>query len=101
MYVVLLFLTVLGDLFSVTETARKLGGVSPWTVRSWLTQGRLKRTKVGGRTMVSGAAISEFLAECAKPKPAAQPLPGPRAAGRITGRALKREAQSNAGEGQR
>jgi len=51
-------------LFPVPEAARRLGGVSPWTVRAWLTQGKLKRTKVGGRTMVSERAIAEFLAKC-------------------------------------
>jgi excisionase family DNA binding protein len=54
------------DLFSVPEVARKLGGISPWTVRAWLTQGKLKRTKVGGRTMVSESAIAEFLDKCNK-----------------------------------
>jgi excisionase family DNA binding protein len=56
----------LDELFSVAETARRLGGVSPWTVYSWLSQGRLRRTKVGSRTMVSARAIREFLDQCAE-----------------------------------
>jgi excisionase family DNA binding protein len=39
-------------LISVKEAARQLGGVSPWTVYAWLSQGRLQRTKVGSRTMI-------------------------------------------------
>lgn len=54
------------ELFSVPETARRLGGVSTWTVYAWLSQGRLQRTKVGSRTMVSASAIREFLNQCAE-----------------------------------
>ena len=39
-------------LCSVEEAAGLLGGISKWTIRAWLSQGRLKRTKVGSRTMV-------------------------------------------------
>ena len=39
-------------LISVSEAARRLGGISKWTVHAWLSQGRLQRTKVGGRTMI-------------------------------------------------
>jgi hypothetical protein len=46
---------------SVPETAKKLGGVSPWSVRAWLRDGRLERTKVANRTMVSDRAILEFI----------------------------------------
>jgi len=52
------------NLFPVPEVARRLGGVSPWTVRAWLSQGKLRRTKVGGRTMVSERAIADFLEKC-------------------------------------
>ena len=50
-------------LFSVAQVAELLGGVSPWTVRAWLSKGVLRRTKVGGRTMVSESEITRFLAE--------------------------------------
>jgi hypothetical protein len=56
----------LEELFSIAEAARKLGGVSPWSVRTWLSQGRLERTKVGGRTMVGAGTIRAFLDECAE-----------------------------------
>ena len=39
------------QLLSVEEADRRLGGISRWTVHAWLSQGRLQRTKVGGRTM--------------------------------------------------
>ena len=39
-------------LLSVEEAARKLGGISKWTVHAWLAKGKLRRTKVGSRTMI-------------------------------------------------
>jgi excisionase family DNA binding protein len=40
------------ELLSVQDAAKRLGGISKWTVHAWLSQGRLRRTKVGGRTMI-------------------------------------------------
>ena len=51
-------------LYSVEEAARRLGGVSKWTVHSWLSKGRLKRTKVGKRTMVKESDLLQFLKDC-------------------------------------
>ena len=48
-------------LFSVEEAAKRLGGISPWTVRCWLSSGRLKRTKVGRRTMIRESELVEFI----------------------------------------
>ena len=39
-------------LHSVESAAEFLGGVSPYTIRAWLTQGRLQRVKVGRLTRV-------------------------------------------------
>jgi hypothetical protein len=39
-------------LFSINAAAAFLGGLSPWTIRRYLTLGLLQRTKVGGRTMI-------------------------------------------------
>jgi excisionase family DNA binding protein len=50
--------------YSVPEAARALGGVSPWTLRAWLSQGRLERTKMGRRTMVSESALRKFIRNC-------------------------------------
>jgi excisionase family DNA binding protein len=35
------------NLLSVEEAARRLGGISKWTVHAWLAKGKLRRTKVG------------------------------------------------------
>jgi len=48
-------------LLSVEEVARRLGGISKWTVRAWLSQGRLERTKVGGRTMVRESELGKVI----------------------------------------
>lgn len=39
-------------LHSVESAAEFLGGVSPATIRAWLTQGRLRRIKIGRLTRV-------------------------------------------------
>ncbi len=49
------------QLLSVEETARRLGGISKWTVHAWLSQGRLKRTKVGGRTMIRESELQKVI----------------------------------------
>jgi excisionase family DNA binding protein len=51
-------------LYSVEEAARRLGGVSKWTVHAWLSKGKLKRTKVGERTMIRESELLRFLEEC-------------------------------------
>ena len=43
-------------ILSVNESAKRLG-ISPWTVRSYLSQGKLKRTKVGRRTMIRASQL--------------------------------------------
>ena len=50
------------ELLSVAEVARRLGGISVSTVRAWLTQGRMNRTKVGRRTMVRESQLSRVIA---------------------------------------
>ena len=50
------------NLMSVAQAATRLGGVSKWTVHSWLSKGLLRRTKVGSRTMISELALQEFIA---------------------------------------
>lgn len=39
-------------LHSVESAAQFLGGISPSTIRAWLSSGRLRRVKVGRRTFV-------------------------------------------------
>jgi excisionase family DNA binding protein len=54
------------DLLSVEETARRLGGISKWTVHAWLSQGKLQRTKVGGRTMIRESELAKVIQDGAK-----------------------------------
>ena len=55
---------LLSELRSVEEAARRLGGVSKWTIYAWLSQGKLRKTKVGARVMISEASLREFVAAC-------------------------------------
>jgi len=56
------------QLVSVTEAARRLGGISKWTVHAWLSQGRLQRTKVGGRTMIRESELAKVIQDGGKSK---------------------------------
>jgi excisionase family DNA binding protein len=51
----------LDRLYSVSEAAKLLGGISKWTVHAWLSQGRLQRTKVGGRTMIRESELAKVI----------------------------------------
>ncbi len=66
-----------GRLYSVEDAALFLGGISKWTVHAWLAKGKLRRTKVGSRTMIRECDLQAFLASC-NPEPAA-PVPAARA----------------------
>jgi excisionase family DNA binding protein len=61
----------LDRLYSVSEAARLLGGISKWTVHAWLSQGRLQRTKVGSRTMIRESELRKVIQEGGK-----SPAPG-------------------------
>jgi len=54
------------SLLSVGEAARKLGGISKWTVHAWLSQGKLQRTKVGGRTMIRESELERVIQDGGK-----------------------------------
>jgi len=56
----------LEPLLSVEEAARALGGISKWTVHAWLSQGKLRRTKVGGRTMVRESELQKVIEDGGK-----------------------------------
>jgi len=55
-----------GELISVDEAANRLGGISKWTVHAWLSQGKLRRTKVGGRTMIRESELEKVIQDGAK-----------------------------------
>ncbi len=49
------------QLYSVDEAARLLGGISRWTIHSWLSKGKLRRTKIGGRTMIRESELQKVI----------------------------------------
>jgi excisionase family DNA binding protein len=51
---------VAGDLLTTKEAAELLR-VSPWTISAWLSQGKLKRVKAGGRTLIAKAELQGFI----------------------------------------
>jgi len=53
-----------GKLYTVEGAAAFLGGISKWTVHSWLAKGKLRRTKVGARTMIRESDLQAFLSAC-------------------------------------
>jgi len=53
-------------LFSVKDAAVYLGGLSPYTVHAWLSQGRLKRCKVGSRTMIRESELQRVIEDGGK-----------------------------------
>jgi len=55
------------ELMSVPEAAKRLGGISKWTVYAWLSQGRLQRTKVGSRTMIRQSELLRILKDRVEP----------------------------------
>ena len=50
-------------LYSVEEAAKRLGGVSKFTIYSWMSRGILERTRVGGRVMVRESSLLKLLKE--------------------------------------
>ena len=54
------------NLLSVEEAARRLGGISKWTVHAWLSQGKLQRTKVGSRTMIRESELARVIEDGGK-----------------------------------
>ena len=48
-------------LYSVKESASALGNVSPWTVYAWISQGKLRKIKIGSRTMVAESELKRFI----------------------------------------
>jgi excisionase family DNA binding protein len=48
-------------LLSIEEAAKRLGGISRHTVIAWLVNGRLRRTKVGRRTMIRESELKRVI----------------------------------------
>lgn len=49
------------NLLSIEETAKRLGGLSTHTIRSWLRIGKMNRTKVGRRTFVRESELQKVI----------------------------------------
>jgi excisionase family DNA binding protein len=58
-------------LLSVEQAAERLGGVSKWSIYAWISQKRLRKTKVGSRVMIAERDLQAFLDECNRDAPAA------------------------------
>lgn len=61
---------LVGDLVTTKEAAELLR-VSPYTISAWLSQGRLRRVKAGGRTLIARAELEAFLKTDASPESSA------------------------------
>jgi excisionase family DNA binding protein len=53
-------------LLSVKEAARRLGGLSTYTIHAWLSAGKLRRTKVGSRTMIRESELQRVIEDDSK-----------------------------------
>lgn len=56
----------LETLLSVDEAARRLGGLSKYTIHAWLSSGKLRRTKVGSRTMIRESELQRVIEDGGK-----------------------------------
>jgi excisionase family DNA binding protein len=61
-------------LLSVDEAARRLGGLSKYTIQAWLSSGKLMRTKVGSRTMIRESELERVIEDGGKSPIAASRL---------------------------
>jgi excisionase family DNA binding protein len=56
-----------GDkLYSVEDAAAFLGGLSRYTIHAWLSKGKLRRTKVGSRTMIRESELERVIEDGGK-----------------------------------
>lgn len=53
-------------LYSVEDAAAFLGGISKWTIHAWLAKGKLRRTKVGSRTMIRESELQRVIEDGGK-----------------------------------
>lgn len=53
-------------LLSVKDAAAYLGGISAYTVVAWLSSGKLKRSKVGSRTMIRLSELQRVIQDGGK-----------------------------------
>jgi excisionase family DNA binding protein len=75
----------LDTLLSVDEAARRLGGLSKYTIHAWLSSGKLRRTKVGSRTMIRESELQRVIEDGGKSQ--GRPRFEPQAVSNVTGEA--------------
>lgn len=61
-------------LLSIDEAARRLGGLSKYTIHAWLSNGKLQRTKVGSRTMIRESDLAAVIEVGGKSSPSRKPV---------------------------
>jgi excisionase family DNA binding protein len=49
------------NLFPVPEAAKRLGGISKWTVYSWVSKGKIQCVKIGSRTMIPESELLRLI----------------------------------------
>jgi excisionase family DNA binding protein len=49
------------------EKAADVLGVSPWTIRAWITQGKLGSAKLGSRRLLPESEIQKLIADARVP----------------------------------
>jgi excisionase family DNA binding protein len=59
-------------LYSVADAADYLGGLSKYTIHAWLSTGKLRRTKVGSRTMIRESELQRVIEDGGKSRAASQ-----------------------------
>jgi excisionase family DNA binding protein len=52
--------TLLGDVVTTREAAALLK-LSPYTIAAWLSQGKLRRIKLGSRTLIAKSDLEKLL----------------------------------------
>jgi hypothetical protein len=50
-------------LYSVKDSCALLGGISPWTLRGWIAQGKVVGVRVGRRRMLRLSEIRRLVRE--------------------------------------
>ena len=63
------------QLLSVDEAARRLGGLSKYTIHAWLSSGKLQRTKIGSRTMIRESEVQRVILQGDGKKSLGRPRP--------------------------
>ncbi|MGA7312648.1 MAG: helix-turn-helix domain-containing protein [Silvibacterium sp.] len=86
-------------LHSIQSGCAYLGGISENTLAQWLSQEKLRRTKVGGRTMIRQSELDRMIVDGGKSQPpkrraSASARPGKKKNRTFTRRARKAEPES-------